>query len=121
MKVYVQKQMMSVKSRHHLLLFYKISIPIYAFLPVLQNLKDAFVVEVHFQLFVTRFAQLPGLPHQSCSGDLSGDISRAQINGSLRGSNLDCRMDGRAVSSHSFELSARSDVQWEASHCHVEG
>jgi hypothetical protein len=32
---------MSVKSRHLLLLFYKISIPIYAFLPALQNLKIA--------------------------------------------------------------------------------
>jgi hypothetical protein len=38
--------MMSVKSRHHLLLLYKISIPIYAFLPALQNLKDASAVEV---------------------------------------------------------------------------
>jgi hypothetical protein len=38
--------MMSVKSRLILLLLYKISIPIYAFLPVLLNLKDAPVVEV---------------------------------------------------------------------------
>jgi hypothetical protein len=33
--------MMSVKSRHLLLLFYKISIPIYAFLQALHDLKDA--------------------------------------------------------------------------------
>jgi hypothetical protein len=45
-KVYIQKQIMSVKSRHLLLLFYKISIPIYAFLSPLQNLKDASAVEV---------------------------------------------------------------------------
>jgi hypothetical protein len=37
--------MMSVKSRNILLLFYKISIPIYAFLPALQNLKDASAIE----------------------------------------------------------------------------
>jgi hypothetical protein len=38
--------MMAVKSRHLLLLLYKISIPIYAFLPALQNLKNASAVEV---------------------------------------------------------------------------
>jgi hypothetical protein len=38
--------MMSVKSRHLLLLFYKISIPIYAFLPALQNLKNVSAVEI---------------------------------------------------------------------------
>jgi hypothetical protein len=38
--------MMSVKSKHILLLFYKYSIPIYAFLPALQNLKYASAVEV---------------------------------------------------------------------------
>jgi len=38
--------MISVKSRHLLLLFYKIPIPIYAFLPVLQNLTDASAAEV---------------------------------------------------------------------------
>jgi hypothetical protein len=37
---------MSVKSRHLLLLFYKISILIYAFLPALQNLKNVSAVEV---------------------------------------------------------------------------
>jgi len=47
LKVYIQKQIMSIKSGLLLLLFYKISIPIYAFLPVLQNLKDASAVEVH--------------------------------------------------------------------------
>jgi hypothetical protein len=36
---------MSVKYGHLLLLFYRISIPIYAFLPALQNLKDASAVE----------------------------------------------------------------------------
>jgi hypothetical protein len=39
---------MPVKSRHLLLLFCKIFIPIYAFLPALQDLKDASVVEVRF-------------------------------------------------------------------------
>jgi hypothetical protein len=39
--------MMSIKSGHPLLLFYKISIPIYAFLPALQNLKDPSAVAVH--------------------------------------------------------------------------
>jgi hypothetical protein len=38
--------MMSVKYWHLLLLFYKISIPIYAFLPALKTLKSASVVEV---------------------------------------------------------------------------
>jgi hypothetical protein len=38
--------MVSVKSRYLLLLFYKIFIPIYAFLQAMQNLKDASAVEV---------------------------------------------------------------------------
>jgi hypothetical protein len=46
MKVYIQTEMMSVKSKHILLLSYQISIPIYAFLPALQNLKHASAVEV---------------------------------------------------------------------------
>jgi hypothetical protein len=37
---------MPVKSGHLLLLFYKISISIYAFLPELQNLKNASAAEV---------------------------------------------------------------------------
>jgi len=37
--------MMSIKSRHLLLLFYKISIPIYSFVPALQNLEDATALE----------------------------------------------------------------------------
>jgi hypothetical protein len=37
---------MSVKSKHLLLLSYKISILIHAFLPALQNLKNASAVEV---------------------------------------------------------------------------
>jgi hypothetical protein len=37
---------MSVKFRHLLLLFYKIPIPIYAFLPAMQNLKNVSAVEV---------------------------------------------------------------------------
>jgi hypothetical protein len=72
-------------------------------------------------LLTTSFALLPELPRQSRSRDLSGDISRARTSGSLRGPNPDCRVDGRAVPSYSFELSARSDVQCEASRCHVEG
>jgi hypothetical protein len=43
-----QTQMMSVKSRHFLLLFYKISVSIYTFLPELRNLKNASAVEVRF-------------------------------------------------------------------------
>jgi hypothetical protein len=38
--------MMSVKSGHLLLLSCKISIPIYTFLPALQNVKNASAVEV---------------------------------------------------------------------------
>jgi hypothetical protein len=38
--------MLSVKSRHLLLLILKIPIPVYAFLLALQNLKDASAVEV---------------------------------------------------------------------------
>jgi hypothetical protein len=34
---------------------------------------------------------------------------------------MDCRVDGKPVFSRSFELSARSDMQSEASRCHVEG
>jgi hypothetical protein len=45
MKLYIQKQMMSVKSWHILLLSYKISIPIYALLPALKNLKDVSAVK----------------------------------------------------------------------------
>jgi hypothetical protein len=46
-KVYIQKHMMSVKYRHLLLLFfYKLFIPIYAFLPALQYLKNASAIEV---------------------------------------------------------------------------
>jgi hypothetical protein len=37
---------MLIKPRHLLLLFYKVSIPIYAFLPALQNLKNASALEV---------------------------------------------------------------------------
>jgi hypothetical protein len=37
---------MSVKSRYILLLFYKISFPVYTFLPALQNLKNASAEEV---------------------------------------------------------------------------
>jgi hypothetical protein len=54
---------MSVKYRHLLLLFYKISIPINAFLLALQNLKDTSAVEVRSRV-------LPNLPRQSRSGDL---------------------------------------------------
>jgi hypothetical protein len=112
MGVYTQKEM-SIKFRHILLLFYKISIPIFAFLPALQNLKDASVVEVR-----SSFTRFPGLC-QSCSGDLSGNLSRAQTNSSLKGPIPDCRAGGRAVPSHSFELYARSDMQCDVLGCHV--
>jgi hypothetical protein len=78
-----------VRSRHLLLLFYKISIPIYAFLPGLQNLKGA----------ATSLTWLPALPCLSCSSDLSGDLSKAQTGGSLRGPNPHCRVDRKAVPS----------------------
>jgi hypothetical protein len=47
----------------------------------------------------TSFARLLGLPRQSRSGDLSGDLSRSRTSGSLRGGgqNPDCRVDVRAV------------------------
>jgi len=45
-KLYIQKQMMFIKSRYILSIFYKISIPIYAFLPALQNLKNDSAVQV---------------------------------------------------------------------------
>jgi hypothetical protein len=86
-----------------LLLFYKIFIPIYAFLPAVHNLKDASAVEV----LATSFARLPELPRQSRSGDLSGGLSRARTNGSLRGPNSDCRVDGRAVPSRFVFLCTR--------------
>jgi hypothetical protein len=41
-----KQQLLSVKSRHHSLIFYKISIPIYAFLPALRNPKDASAIEI---------------------------------------------------------------------------
>jgi hypothetical protein len=71
MKVYIQKQMISVKYRHF---FYKISFPIYVFLPALQNLKDISCGTGPFQLLATSFTRLPGLPRQSRSDDLSADL-----------------------------------------------
>jgi hypothetical protein len=38
--------MMTVKSKHFLLLLYKLSIQIYAFLPALQDVKNASAVKV---------------------------------------------------------------------------
>jgi hypothetical protein len=93
--------MMSVKSRHLLLLLYKISNLIYAFLPALQNLKNASAVRSPFQLLATSFARLPGLSRQSRSSNVSDDLSRAGTSGSLRGPNPYCRVDGRAVPSRS--------------------
>jgi hypothetical protein len=111
---------MSVKYRHLLLLFYKISIPIYAFLPALQTLKDTSAEEVRF-----RSSQPASHGFLNCLFSLivvtSGDLSRSLTIGSLGGQNPDCRMDERAIPSRSFELSARLDVQYEASRCHVEG
>jgi hypothetical protein len=46
MKVYAQKQIILIKSRHILSLLYEISIPIYAFLPASQNRKHASAVRV---------------------------------------------------------------------------
>jgi hypothetical protein len=60
------------------------------------------------------------MPRQFSNGDLSGDHSRARTNGSLRGLNPDCMVDGRAVLNRFLELSARSDVQFGASRRHVE-
>jgi hypothetical protein len=52
-----------------------------------------------FQLLTTSFIQLPWL-WLSCSGDLSGDFSRVQTSGSLRGPNPDWRVHRRAVPRH---------------------
>jgi hypothetical protein len=104
-KVYIQKRMMSVKFKHLLLLFHKISIPIYAFLPALQNFKNVSAVEVR-----SSFTRVRGLPHQSHSGDLSSDLSRARTNGSLRGPNLGCRFDGRAVPNRFVFLCTRTQT-----------
>jgi hypothetical protein len=112
---------MSAKSKHLVLLFYKIFIPIYAFLPALQNLEDVSAVEVCSKLLAASFTRLPGPPRQSLSDDFSCDLSRARTSGSLRGPNPDCRVFGSTVPSRSFELSAWSDVKYEASRCHVEG
>jgi len=48
MKAYIQKQMISAKFGHLSLLFYKIFIPIYAFLIALRNTKNVPAVEVRF-------------------------------------------------------------------------
>jgi hypothetical protein len=90
---------MSVKSRHLSLLLYKIFIPIYAFLPALQNLKNA-----------TSFARLPALPRQSRGGDLSGNLSRARTSGSLRGTNPDCTVDGGSVPGRFVFLCSRKQT-----------
>jgi len=71
-----------------------------------------------FQFLPTSFTWLPGLPCQSC-GNLSCDCARARNSCSLRWPNLDCRVDGRAVPSCSFELSAVSAMQCETLHCRV--
>jgi hypothetical protein len=99
--------MMSVKPRHLLLLFYKIFVPMFVFLPALQNLKNA---SSPFQFLATSLARLPGLPRQSCSGDLSGDFIRARKSGSLRGPNPKCRVDGKAVSSCFVFLCTRKQI-----------
>jgi len=67
---------MSVKSRQILLLFYKISILIYVFLPALQKLKDASAVEVCCSSSQTALHSFLDCLI-SLSGDLSGDHSRA--------------------------------------------
>jgi hypothetical protein len=105
---------MSVKPRYLLLLFYKISITIYAFLPALQNLNMYLRCgRSSFQLLATSFARLPGQPRQSHSGDLLGDLSRNRISGSLRDPNPDCRVDGRAVPSRFVFLCKQTRNQRE--------
>jgi hypothetical protein len=93
-KEYIQEQTMSVKFRHLLLLFYKISIPIY----------------ILFHLLANSFARLPRLPHQSRSGDASGDFSRARTSGSLREPNTDSRVERRAVSRRFVFLCTRKQT-----------
>jgi hypothetical protein len=92
------------KSMHLLLLSYKISISICAFLPAFENLKNCLCCRSPFQLLATSFARLLGLPRQSRTGDLSGNVSRARTSGSLRGPNPDCRVDGRSVPNRSVFL-----------------
>jgi hypothetical protein len=112
--------MMSVKPKHLLLLLQKISIPIYVYLPELQDLKNSSAVEVRSSSSQSsRTASWTSC--QSHSGNHSGVLPRARTSGSLMGPNPDCRVDWRAVPSRSSKLSARSGVQCEASRCHVEG
>jgi hypothetical protein len=112
---------MSVKSRHLLLLLYKISFPIYAFLPALQNLKDASAVQVR-----SSSSQPASHGFMDCLVSLVVVTSQVIFQGPEQvvvwgRPNPDCGVDGRAVPSRYFELSARSDVQCEASRSHVEG
>jgi len=90
---------MSVKSRHLLLLFLQNPHPDLCISTSIAQSSRCLCGRSPFQLLATSFIQLPGL-HQSHSGDLSGDPSRAQTSGSLRGPNPDCRVDGRAVPNH---------------------
>jgi hypothetical protein len=108
-KVYLKKRVLSVISVQLSLLLYKISIPIYAFLPGQQNLK-CLCARSPFQLLATSFTRLPGLPRQSRSGDLSGDLSRARTSGSLRVPNPDCRVGGSAVPSRIVFLCTRKQT-----------
>jgi hypothetical protein len=102
---------MSIKCRHLLLLFYKISIPICVFLSALQNLKNASAVEISSRSsqpashgFLVCFVSLLVVTSQ-------GDLSRARTSGSLRGPNPDCRVDGRAVPSRFVFLCTRKQTE----------
>jgi hypothetical protein len=101
---------MSVKSTHLLLVFCKIFHPDLCISARVAESYKCLCGRSPFQLLATSFARLPGLPRQSCSGDFSGDLSRVRTSGSLRGRNLDCGVDERAVPSRFVFLCNRKQT-----------
>jgi hypothetical protein len=109
-KMYIQKLVISIKSRHLLLLFYKISIPFYAFLPALQNLKHVFAVEVR-----SSFSQPALHGFLDCPFSLVVVTFQVIFQGPEQvivwgGQNPDCRMDARAVVRRFVFLCARKQT-----------
>jgi hypothetical protein len=81
------------KSYASFITFLQISVPICAFLPALQNLKNASALEVR-----SSSSQPASHGFLDCLVSLSGQLSRDRTSGSLKEPNPDCRVDGRAVS-----------------------
>jgi hypothetical protein len=100
---------MSVKSRHFLLRFYKISIPICGFLLAFLNLNDVAAVEVRSSSW-----QPPSHGFLDCLASLVVVTFQVIFQWTKQvvvwggGVNSVTRMDGRATPSPSFELSSRS-------------